>query len=75
MAILYLCVHVSVDTLSSCKAPGITLDIQISTFGHGDLYSGMQRDRWKGLLELIPKASDFSFPSSSFEKENGFSLL
>lgn len=47
-----MCVHVSIDTLSSCRAPVITLDIQINTFEHGDLYSGMQRDGWKGLLEV-----------------------
>lgn len=49
---LYTCVHVSIDTLSSCKAPEVILNIQVNTFGHGDLYSGMQTDEWKGLLEV-----------------------
>lgn len=49
---LYMCVRVSIEPLSSCKAPGITLDIQVNTFGHRDLYSGMQRDGRKGLLEV-----------------------
>lgn len=47
-----MCVRVSIEPLSSCKAPGITLDIQVNTFGHRDLYSGMQRDGRKGLLEV-----------------------
>lgn len=49
---LYMCVCVSMELLSSCKAPGITLDMQVNTFGHCDLYSGMQKDGCKGLLEV-----------------------
>lgn len=71
-----MCNQVSVETLPSWKAPGIMLGIQVSTLGMMIFDSYIQRDGWKGLLEVCEvyfKILSFSFPrtSNSFQKENG----
>lgn len=73
--------YVFMSVLISCPLVRLLGLLWIFRLTHLDMVISTQACRemdgrgcWKNVT-FMPKTCDFSFPSSSFEKENGFSLL